>query len=311
MKDKFKVSIIVPVYQVEPYIAECVNSLIHQTIDSCQLIFINNGCKDNSVNILKSLIEKRDDVVIIDLNENVGLAQARNIGMTYAEGEYIAFVDSDDVCDTTMYEKLYNTALREVADCVICNVGMFTSSSTALCPRWPQTWYNSSWTGSISGLPMLWVEMAAWGKLIKRSLAEEVGFGFTKDSLCCEEVPGMTKLFLKAKRISTLPEMLYCYRDRPGSLSKKINDKFLSDFIYAISQQDAVLRAHGYIDNLSTAYINSMRMIIANHLLLHSEAKLYSLRVAELRAVLGTKMSLFTNGPLAFCNKLHQNHFKE
>ena len=107
---KNKVSVIVPVYNVEQYLEQCLKSLVNQTLESLQIIVVNDGSPDNSQDIIDGFIKKYPNKVFGYIKENGGLGDARNYGMQYAEGEYIAFVDSDDWVDEKMFELMYNFA---------------------------------------------------------------------------------------------------------------------------------------------------------------------------------------------------------
>ncbi len=110
-----KVSIIVPVYNVEKYLRECLDSLIGQTLKDIEIITINDGSPDNSLQILEEYATKDPRVKIIN-QENAGLSAARNRGLSEASGEYVAFIDSDDWVDADFCERLYNAAQKDEAD---------------------------------------------------------------------------------------------------------------------------------------------------------------------------------------------------
>lgn len=110
------VSVIVPVYNVEPYLHRCLDSLVNQTIKDIEIICINDCSPDNSLDILKKYAEKYERVKIIDFEKNQGVSVARNSGMMIAKGEYIGFVDPDDYVDLDYYEKLYKLAKEKNAD---------------------------------------------------------------------------------------------------------------------------------------------------------------------------------------------------
>ena len=117
-----KVSVIVPVYNVEKYVEKCLQSLVNQTLDNIEIIVVNDGSTDNSKQIIQAFIKENLDTNIIYLEkENGGLSDARNYGMNYATGEYIAFLDSDDYVKNTIYEKMYNKAVEKNADYVECD----------------------------------------------------------------------------------------------------------------------------------------------------------------------------------------------
>ena len=111
-----KVSVIIPVYNVEPYLRRCLDSVIHQTLSDIEIICINDCSPDNSLAILQEYAAKDPRVKVIDFAENKGVSVARNTGMDAATGEYIGFVDSDDYVDLDFYEKLYARAKSTGAD---------------------------------------------------------------------------------------------------------------------------------------------------------------------------------------------------
>ncbi len=110
-----KVSIIVPVYNVEKYLTECLNSLVGQTLKDIEIVAVNDGSKDNSLRILEEYAEKDKRIKIIN-QKNAGLSAARNRGVEAATGEFVAFIDSDDWVDLDFCEKLYTAATEEKAD---------------------------------------------------------------------------------------------------------------------------------------------------------------------------------------------------
>ena len=116
-----KISIIVPVYNGEKYLERCLNSLVNQTYKNIEIIVVNDGSIDNSLNILNDY-KKKDNRFIIINKKNEGQAIARNIGINHSSGDYILFVDCDDYIDLGMIENLYRIAQKEKADIVVCNL---------------------------------------------------------------------------------------------------------------------------------------------------------------------------------------------
>lgn len=117
-----KVSVIIPVYNVERYIQRCLDSVVNQTLDNIQIILVNDGSKDSSGKICLEYAEKYDNISYY-FQENAGSAAARNAGLDHAEGEYIGFVDADDWIEPDMYRELYDAAKgNSDADIVMCRV---------------------------------------------------------------------------------------------------------------------------------------------------------------------------------------------
>lgn len=116
-----KLSIIVPVYNVEKYLPKCLESLIKQTLKDIEIICVNDGSIDNSLAILKEFASKDSRIRIID-NQHQGVAKTRNTGIEQSTGEYIGFVDSDDYIDIDFFEKLYNSATKSNSDIAIASI---------------------------------------------------------------------------------------------------------------------------------------------------------------------------------------------
>ena len=116
-----KVSVIVPFYNVEKYIEKCLDSLINQTLEEIEIILVNDGSQDGSFKIAKQFQERYTNKIKYYEKPNGGLGDARNFGINYASGEYIAFLDSDDYVENTMFEKMYSKAVQEKSDMVECD----------------------------------------------------------------------------------------------------------------------------------------------------------------------------------------------
>ena len=115
------ISVIIPVFNTEKYLKECLNSLINQTLINIEIICINDASTDNSLNILCEYAEKDKRIKVIDLKINKRQGGARNEGLKVAGGEYIGFVDSDDWIDIKMYQRLYKKIIEEKADICSCD----------------------------------------------------------------------------------------------------------------------------------------------------------------------------------------------
>ena len=116
--DKVKISVIVPVYNVEKYLSKCLESVLNQTFKDFELIIVNDGSTDNSQGIIDKY-SSIDSRVISLLKKNGGQGSARNYGLQYANGEFITFIDSDDWVELTMFEEMYNFAIKNNSDVVV------------------------------------------------------------------------------------------------------------------------------------------------------------------------------------------------
>ena len=115
-----KVSVILPIYSKEKYLDRCINSILHQTLEDIEVILVNDGSSDNSLDICKKY-EKLDDRVKVIDQENRGVSAARNSGLTIAKGQFITFVDPDDWIERNMYLRMYNHCINTQADICLCN----------------------------------------------------------------------------------------------------------------------------------------------------------------------------------------------
>ena len=116
-----KVSIIVPIYNVENYLEKCLDSLTGQSLNDIEILAVNDGSTDGSLKILENYASKDSRIVVLD-KENGGLSDARNYAFPYIHGEYVGFIDSDDYVDPKMYEVMYNRAIETSSDIVECNL---------------------------------------------------------------------------------------------------------------------------------------------------------------------------------------------
>ena len=119
-QEQKKLSIIVPVYNAEQYMEKCLNRLLEQSYSNIEIIIVNDGSEDTSKEKIEKYLKKYPSIKYLE-KENGGLSDARNYGMPYATGEYIAFLDSDDYVESTMYEDMYEMAQKENADMVECD----------------------------------------------------------------------------------------------------------------------------------------------------------------------------------------------
>lgn len=216
-----KVSVIIPVYNVEKYVAKCAESLFGQTLDDLEYIFVNDCTPDNSVgviqNVLKNFPQRRTQVNIINLEHNVGQAAVRKIGISAASGDYIIFCDGDDWVAKDMYECLYNKALQEKADVVRCDFLRTTNSQSFRCLQIPLGAYADKEL-LISYLLRFFDLSSTCDKLVKRELYQAEDFVYPTDNMC-EDLLFVTQIFLRANKIVYLDKALYYYRQNESSIS--------------------------------------------------------------------------------------------
>lgn len=210
-----KVSVIVPVYNVEKYLIKSLDSLVNQTLEDIEIIVVNDGSTDNSKKIIEVYKEKYQDKIKYLEKPNGGLSDARNFGIPHATGEYIAFLDSDDYVELDTYEKMYNKAKEENSDIVECDFIWEYPNKTKID------------TGTIytNKKEMLtYARVVAWNKLIKRDLLEKYKIKFPK-GLRYEDVEFFYKMVPYYNKVSFVKEPLIHYIQRESSISKVQNER--------------------------------------------------------------------------------------
>lgn len=246
----YKISVIVPCYNVEKYIDRCVESIIHQTIgiENLQIIFVNDASPD-SVGEHLSKYEQQypDNICIINLEKNEGLSNARNIGMQYVMAEYIAFVDSDDWIELTMYETMYEKAIAGNYDIVICDNDRPVSEETAVGNRTGEdkVFVLNSIEARKSFIKDYRLNVMAWNKLYKMSLFLENDIAYPSGLLYEDNYTTML-LYLKAERIYVLKEVMYHWFVNNSSIT--YNNQKVLDRIEVQTLLFNRLKADGYYE---------------------------------------------------------------
>lgn len=218
-----KLSIIVPVYQVEAYIDECITSILNQTFRDFELILVDDGSLDRCPAICDVYAQKDSRIRVIH-QKNQGLSAARNTGLQEARGDYIGFVDSDDFIEASMYEKLLDNLEREKADISVC--GRYKVWDDKKIQEQKSNVYkvmDSTQALALMNTNVLgYFDVAAWDKIYKRSCFKGIEF---PEGKLCEDWFVMYKLFFNARRIVYDSIPLYNYRQRTGSIThgKKVN----------------------------------------------------------------------------------------
>ena len=220
-----KVSVIVPVYNVEKYIARCLDSLVNQTLKDIEIIVVNDGSPDNSQKIIDKYVKKYKNVKSY-IKKNGGLSDARNYGLKYAKGEYISFVDSDDYVDNTMMERMYNKALSGDFDIVVCNLDM-VSDDGKLIKNVSSNIGRDIYNDEIKKC-MINIYPAAWNKLYKNSLFDNKIY--FKKGIWFEDVEFIYRMIPYVKSVGVVDNELYHYVQREGAITKTF-DKRLYNYI--------------------------------------------------------------------------------
>ena len=226
-----RVSVIIPVFNVEKYIKECIDSVINQTLTDIEIICVDDGSTDNSLNLLKQYSDTRIKIIS---QENKGLAAARNEGVKHATGEYIAFLDSDDFLNYSALEKLYNLADKHFLDIVITKIINFydeTYEKFTDC-YFDMAFLKEKCQDKVFNYKDIYdevlnISVTAPGKLFKRDFIKNIKF---KENLIFEDNPFFVEAIFKAQRVYFLDEYLYNRRIRKDSIISSHYSQF-SDLI--------------------------------------------------------------------------------
>ena len=225
-----KFSIVVPVYNVEPYLCFCLDSLVNQTLKDIEIICVNDGSTDSSLKTLEEYAKRDDRIQIVD-KYNGGLSSARNVGLDLAEGEYVLFVDSDDYLEPNACERLFTEILQTNTDVIVFGTKIFP---------W-RTREDQGWLYDVLSVRQilyegdcckaLFREKASkpfvWNECYKRKVIEDNHIRFDESVRYGEDMIFLFTLFPRIKSVVYLPDLLYAYRcERDNSLMDAARKNF-------------------------------------------------------------------------------------
>lgn len=286
-----KVSIIVPVYNVEKYIDKCLSSLVNQTLNDIEIIIVNDGSIDNSEHIILKYKEKYPSKIVYLKKENGGLSDARNFGMPYAKGDYIAFLDSDDYVELDTYEKLYNRAIQTDADMVECDFYWEYSDKKI---------HDTSANYKDESDMYANARVVAWNKLYKKDLIINSGIKFPK-GLRYEDLEFFYKILPQLKKIELINEPLIHYVQRDDSITYVQNEKTAD--IFAIL--DNIINYYKWI-NLYNEYNQELEYMYVRILFGSSFKRMLNIKDKETRRklLMDSYFNAFENFPDWKSNKI-------
>lgn len=242
--DNCKVSVIVPIYKVEKFIGRCAESLMQQTLDDVEYIFVNDATPDNSMEVLNEVLKKyparADRISVVKHDVNKGLPAARNTGLALAHGEYVFHCDSDDFVELAMLETLYNAANDNDADIVWCDWFLSFEKNERYMKQ-PE--YSTAFEAlkSMLGGGM---KYNVWNKLVKRGLYTDNEILFPTGHGMGEDMT-MIMLFVHAKKVKYVPQAFYHYvKLNTSAFSSTISDRHWTDLRFNLD------RTIGYVSNI-------------------------------------------------------------
>lgn len=247
---KIKVSVIIPVYNTEDYLKECIESLVNQTLREIEILIVNDGSTDSSLEIMKEFKNKYPNIIKIFDKVNGGQASARNYALPFAQGEYLGFVDSDDWVDSTMYEEMYEKAEKEDADIVICDMVDHFPDRTVCYP-------SSRFENKFKVTP------SACNKLFKRSLVKEDVFPV---GLWYEDFEFTTMQLMKTDCISVIHKGLYHCHCREVSTMYNNNSEKNQDILVVLEHLVEYVEKNRWYEK----YKNVLEYLYIDHVLITS-----------------------------------------
>ncbi len=215
--EEIKVSVIIPVYNVEKYIRQCLESVTNQTLKDIEIIVVNDGTKDNSMKIVEEYLS--DERMKIINKENGGLSSARNAGIKAAQGKYICFIDSDDFIDNSMMEELYNEIEKTNSDVVESNIFLYDDKTHKVEGRKNKK-YNSAEKGSY-----LWGKYTTevCNKIYKKEFLLKNSI-FFEEGMIHEDDLFTIRILFSTNKICHIQKSFYYYRiNRCGSTMTNVN----------------------------------------------------------------------------------------
>ena len=228
-----KISVIVPVYNTEKYLRECLDSIVNQTFEDIEIICINDGSTDNSLDILKEY-EKSDKRLSVVCQPNSGLSITRNHGIKLARGDYIYFIDSDDYLELTALEELYGISNENNLDILIFKLINFDDGTTN---KYTSEYYEMEQFKYLNGKVFNYADVgedalnfavSAPGKFYKMELIQNMEF---PQNLIFEDNLFFAKAMLKANRVSFYDKHLYYRRIRNDSITTTNTIRFADSII--------------------------------------------------------------------------------
>ncbi len=226
-----EISVIIPIYNVEKYLARCLDSVVNQTLTDIEIICVDDGSTDKSIVIAKEYAEKDNRISIIH-QENKGVSAARNAGMKIASGKYISFIDGDDWIDLDFLEKLYNAAESSGADAACAEIMRPHASGRSLYKvkfKSSQMLTTAQEKYRVLDIPM---KCYVWNKIYLRSELERQNLKFI-EGMMFEDVPFTARFLFNCGKVVTVPGVCYHYWVNPKSICRDLKDEAQIDMLKA------------------------------------------------------------------------------
>ena len=246
-----KISIVIPIYNVENYLPQCLDSVINQTYKNLEIILVNDGSTDTCPQICDEYAAKDSRITVIH-QENGGSAKTRNKGLQKATGDFISFVDSDDFISENFYQKLFNILIENNAEIVECSYRTFDTElelQRIIKPTYRITG-NYETEKALELLMKEYLKQVVWNKIYRREILADIKFPVGK---FIDDEYWTYKVFGNAKKIVKIPDVMYFYRQQEGSIMGKE---------YSIKRLDGLTALQERIDYMKENFPNLENLAI-------------------------------------------------
>lgn len=253
-------SVIVPAYQVEDYLSQCLDSLLAQSYRRLEIVLIDDGSTDRSVEIARSYAERDPRIVVVE-QENAGLGAARNAGLACCTGELIAFADSDDTVPPNAYRRMVSSLQRSGSDFVVGAIVRDEGGVERMRPWVKRAHARRRLRVTIDDVPAMLTNVMACTKVFRRDFVERIALRFPEGVRYEDQVP-ITRAYVEARVFDVLPDVVYCWRKRDDKSSISQQKGEIQDLLDRLQAQQEVadlLRESASHWVLRTWYVKTFR----------------------------------------------------
>lgn len=273
-----KVSLIIPVYNVEDYLEKCLDTVEQQTYKEAEIIIVNDGSTDNSPAIIDKYVARNANFKSFTI-KNSGLGGARNFGMTKATGDYVIFLDSDDYIAPDCLEKFVAAAQNNDSDIVVCNFCDVKEDGTII--RYIRNNLSNETTSLYDSPEILLNFPCAWAKMYRKSLFEGLSYVARE---WYEDLRLTPKLFFKAKRITYIEDFLFFYVQRAGSIMNNSNIRRNLEIVTALEDLIAYYKQH----NVYERFKEELEFLVVYNITIAALTRVVLSNAADKKTVINT-----------------------
>ena len=262
------ISVLVPVYNVEPYLAQCLESICSQTLRELEIVCVDDASTDGSLSILREFAERDPRVKVVQAPENGGLSRSRNLAMSHAVGEYLFLVDSDDWLETDLLEEMYRRAKALDADKLVCGFRYYYEADPDREDRFLPEDMAPPEKGWLPCTPETIgkIHHGAGGMMIRRSIVEKHGIRFP-EGVACEDLYFHYAVFPWCRRVCVVSRAAYVYRKRAGSITSGFASGSSLQSLDYLTVAELVLKEWkeaGILEEYRTAFLKMLVMGVRN-----------------------------------------------